>query len=116
MSIDHIQLGRRALDCKGWRWMPGMAYFRFGKSHRIHSDILSSGGRYDETCVPDLTDPATLGCLLALVREAWFAEPGTVCWTEHKRKWVFLANEVHDDVIYGDSEPELLVNALESAP
>jgi len=27
--------------------------------------------RMDKHGVPDLTDPATLGCLLALVREAW---------------------------------------------
>lgn len=29
-----------------------------------------------EYAYPDLTDPATLGCLMALVREAW--EPATV--------------------------------------
>ena len=37
------------------------------------------------TLLPDLTDPATLGCLLALVREAWgdpsiIAEPSLGMW------------------------------------
>lgn len=54
---DWIELGRRAVACKGWRWMPGMLARR--------------------QAWPDLRDPATLGCVLALVREAW---PNVVIW------------------------------------
>ena len=60
-------LAKRAVACKHWRWMPGSAF--------------DTGLRYDgfaqfmlddwEGEIPDLTDPATLGCLSALVREAW---------------------------------------------
>lgn len=113
MSENFIELGRRAAACKGWRWMPGMVYLVAGTTKwRVQTE--HHGIQLDSDRYPDLTDPATLGCLLALVREVWFAEPGFVCWTEHKRKWVFVANEVCDDVIYGDSEAELLVNALEA--
>jgi hypothetical protein len=36
--------------------------------------ILLSSDEPEAGAYPDLTDPATLGCLLALVREAWGAE------------------------------------------
>ena len=76
------QLARRAIACKRWRWMPGM---RSDKGLRIVRRDYDGYviGYYDNQwymseCVsgstPDLTDPATLGCLLALVREAWGAE------------------------------------------
>ena len=63
---------------------------------------------------PDLTDPATLGCLLALVREA-YADPAFCIqcvagyWYEDsdKRELVPRSNE---------TEAEALVAALEAAP
>jgi|13_taG_2_1085334.scaffolds.fasta_scaffold05417_7 hypothetical protein len=67
-----IALGRIALRCKGWRWMEGMAW-------RVPPHIAPycphSEGRYPfpdgpVAPVPDFRDPATMGCLLALVREA----------------------------------------------
>jgi len=75
-------LARRVVACPRWRWMPGMvttygqriarvdadgyavAYYRGGHLQPVEADAL-----------PDLSDPATLGCLLALVREAW-GDPG----------------------------------------
>ena len=52
MTDDMMELARRAVACEGWRWMPGILR-------------LSSVS----PAMPDLTDPATLGCVLALVAE-----------------------------------------------
>ena len=55
-------LASRAVACKHWRWLPGMHDSETGLRPLSWSDDW-------EGEVPDLTDPATLGCLLALVRE-----------------------------------------------
>ena len=74
-------------------------------------------------CLPDLTDPATLGCLLALVREAWGCVvitspeydyddearqgPNVVGWrTVETVRWMTVGE--------GATEAEALVAALES--
>ncbi len=67
-----IDLARRAVACKGWRWMPGMLHGmvvggKLTSCYRIGDLTLC----LDADRVPDFTDPATLGCLLALVQEAW---------------------------------------------
>jgi hypothetical protein len=67
-------------NAKGWRWMAGM---RDTTGRMVVADadcgeiawIWSANDGCEwlpvEGHVPDLADPATLGCLLALVREAW---------------------------------------------
>jgi len=65
MTADMLDLARRAVACKGWRWMPGMKVI---DSVRMTEGMLKFTHHSD---LPDLTDPATMGCLLALVREAW---------------------------------------------
>jgi hypothetical protein len=69
------ELARRAVACKRWRWMDGMrveslAWKWDGPSlpYRFRADFHNPP---NPTAWPDLRDPATLGCLLALVREAW---------------------------------------------
>ena len=79
--IDELQdLARRAVACKGWRWMPGMlagdrdrvVYVDSGLDGALVSCGCPSGPDWmPEGALPDLSDPATLGCLLALVREAY---------------------------------------------
>ena len=84
MTDDMINLGKRAVACKGWRWMPGM---RTADAMRVIHDpdrwpdrpcAIREGGWVDtapprplKDDLPDLSDPATVGCLLALVQEAW---------------------------------------------
>lgn len=92
---DWIDLGRRAVACKGWRWMPGMSLIRRKSGPAGGTGLRLTHLRVALTCghpcdpfaavadvdrlwrpvpddphwVPDFRDPATLGCLLALVRE-----------------------------------------------
>lgn len=83
MTPELVALAHRAVACKGWRWMPGM--MRLREAPPQMRDHLRREGRvpdgpddwaYDDwPVIPDFTDPATLGCLLVLVREVWFAEP-----------------------------------------
>lgn len=120
-------LGRRAVACKHWRWMPGMlarysadAWYRTSEvdSVRIPVRVRPPNPR---SAWPDLRDPATLGCLLALVREAW-ADAGASVWRDHRTGlWCWMAqgafHSVHCPGVDGyDTEAESLVAALEAAP
>lgn len=67
---------------------------------------------------PDLTDPATAGCLLALVREAWGMPTGLIVrYNDDTRHWlVSWAGATHGgECGSGDTEAEALVTALENA-
>lgn len=104
-------LARRAVACKGWRWLPGMTYW---------IDPWRAD-RFDH-CLPDLTDPCTLGGLLALVREAWGAECYTLldsAWGVYRRAGRY-GHDSSDTIAWGDegyaTEVEALVAALEAAP
>jgi hypothetical protein len=132
-------LGRRAIACRGWKWMDGML------------DGAQSGWRYDaqlngflvcdETNIgdvtaidaflesvepnslPDLSDPATLGCLLALVRSALKDDtvyvryfPDDDVWCVGSGKLVASLLVVNGKNAEGKSEAEALIAALEAAP
>jgi len=71
MTEEQIALARRAVACKSWRWMPGMLVVDAIGKQRIYDDVAGEPYWSTDGWLPDLTDPATLGCLLALVRDAW---------------------------------------------
>lgn len=125
MTEEQIALARRAVACRGWRWMPGMLWLN-DPSHPITSDGDEGRHEYGYTPpkygIPVLEDPATLGCLLALVREAWGDECAGTAYDEFADGW-FFKSRVRD----GDGgnvcvlgrfrhEAEALVAALEAAP
>ena len=123
-------LSKRAVACKHWRWMPGMRLTANGPSTlRVcsHTTVVveQTGAWYHLTTLdsadhlPDLTDPATLGCLLALVREAT-GLPVFVCQLM-SGQWVvrYASNGLDDGFVkgkWGDTEAAALVTALEAAP
>jgi hypothetical protein len=107
-----IELGRRAVACKGWRWMPGMRWWTEDDRGRLDDFQPEYMGR-PPGALPDLTDPATLGCLLALVREAW--EPYGTSVSTHRYdggEWSIRTLPLP----MFPTEAEALVAALEAAP
>ena len=133
------ELGRRAVACKGWRWMPGMRAIE-GALREDHYKVwqraidglrglnwyLYQGGCIEP--VPDLRDPATRGCVLALVREAW--EDDSELWggrveVHQDHRTVFTAVIAYHEGVSlahralarsGRNEAAALVAALEAAP
>lgn len=110
-------LARRAVACKHWRWMPGMSIIGYINDRILETDKGPRIGKYvSELCtddLPDLMDPATMGCLLALVRWAW-GEGVIVCPQHFAGKWfIDLPN---GEVAFAHTEAEALVAALEAAP
>jgi hypothetical protein len=134
MTKEQIALSRRAVACKGWRLTPGMLTDEGRRVMCVWPDdlgikwshLLDNRVVRDADALPDLTDAATLGCLLALVREAWGCAvsicpdydhdddegcqgPNVVGWRAVETvRWVSVGA--------GATEAEALVVALEGAP
>jgi hypothetical protein len=126
MTEEQIALAQRAVACTGWRWMSGMLRGDGFRCTWVAEDerelaaptwcangIEWKNGRTGSKDLPDITDPATLGCLLALMREAW--GPDHICETRQFRTFgeVYVGEGrcfVHPTLA------EALVAALEAAP
>ena len=92
-----IELGKRLVACKHFRWMPGMLT---DLGERVMDPDIFYLGTF-----PDFRDPATLGCLLALVREAWEGQ-FTVCGEAQLTPQALVAAMEAADRIDAHNEPE----------
>jgi len=130
--MNYKELAKRAVACKGWRWMPGMYANWIGKDvgWRILSERSSwyDGEKCEDSIpggpnsLPDLTDPATLGCLLSLVREAWGDNTASTAATRELDKttgWImdcWNPQSPLNKIGPFKTEAEALVAALEASP
>ena len=131
---DADELGRRALACKHWRWTPGtLAADAGGNLHRViehdegreyvttmlrdYNDAHCESSARAVDLTPVLDDPATMGCLLYLVREAWGAERASAWWCGPLEAWgADVRRFERGRVFNSDTEAGALVAALEASP
>ena len=128
--MTDTDLARRATACKGWRWLPGMRL----RSIRVYLRVVGLNGdgslrlAWDDPdrpvegdtytvehiggALPELTDPATLGCLLGLVRLARLDQRLHVRARANRWRCYSGVTPVGD---WSDTEAEALVAALEAA-
>ena len=132
MSEDLIDLARRAVACRGWRWLPGMravgrrsaptAWFR------LEEELRGLSGEW-AAALPDLSDTATAGCLPRLAREARGVEHlfAAVMWegsgSDISACWVIFdpvspspESDGDMEVCHAATELEAWILALEAAP
>ncbi len=142
-------LGRRAVACRGWRWLPGMVddldtrVIEIMRDGRLKTSdtvfVQHAGTSFPEPATvdpcdmgwPNLCDAATLGCLPALLRDAWGCpvwvsldvEPDPLDDSEVvpcEPSWWTVWRATDGDYVQpcggGLTDAEALVAALEAAP
>lgn len=114
---DHHVLARRLVERPEFRWMPGMRTITGQRVVQVDTDGYSRAaakGYFGDwqvadvalDALPDLRDPATLGCVLALVRQAYApALIGVVPWCDGER----VAWRVDADT-FGDADAIATLN------
>lgn len=121
------ELGQRAVACRHWRWMAGMLGLSNRSSERsIWIRVVDPPEDDTSECWPDFSDPATLGCLLYLVREVGKTpdvsairsafKDGSVVWSIPVETSLALKMGLEDGFVTGATEAEALVAALEALP
>ena len=122
MTPELESLALRAMTCKKWRWMGGMRLCMppmYDESSPWTMRVGDGQVVSNPKAYPDLRDPATLGCLLALVREAWPCDRAAVSPMQYMSQWFvdLPDNEGSEECsIVASSEVEALVLALEKTP
>lgn len=97
-------------------WRPGMRVWRdHGRLGSRFDEVTDVAGLERSGAEPDFNDPATIGCLLAAVRQAWvaptlFVRPTASGWTVMRGSGAGMG-KLSD----GPREADALVGALEEA-
>jgi hypothetical protein len=109
MTKTELDLARRLAAHSKWKWMAGM---RNGVGDRVLFNANAEWIDTDEGLVPlgqmghvDLADPATQGCLWAMLRGVAVEEDGA--------EWVVY--QLHGGQVVGASKGEALARALLAA-
>lgn len=139
-----IELAKRVVACKNWRWMSGMLLMsdpekgpcgtelpNWSVNLRVRvtdapdnrwEGVAQYSAEYPDANfvtvlhnelpnpLPDLTDPATMGCLLALVREATGDAEASCMFYGGRWYCHWHANET-----IAETEPEALLLAIKEA-
>jgi hypothetical protein len=108
-------LGNRVLACSCFRWREGMRryYTADGFYERCSgTDNLRISGQ-----IPDCTDAATVGCLLALLREVTNMPHLIVAPSHISPEGTAVMWQVHNgkQVVFGQTEVEAIIATLELA-
>lgn len=119
MTPDILDLARAVVASPRWRFGPPQS--RKQEPRRTSSGVRWIRAETHGDWLPDLQDPATLGCLLALVREAW-SDPGVSAVMALNGEWMVLVAggkpllRVGRTVPRHPTEPAAMVAALLTAP
>ena len=118
------------LDLKWWRWMPGMRGFLDGAPFRVIEGATDGYALLEvwfeekdfrelvpliaeaSNLTPDLRDPATIGCIMSLVRES---RRGVVLISHGQGWWSVEDDDVTFDHDNTTTFEEALLKALETA-
>jgi hypothetical protein len=127
MTPEEIEIARAFVACGHWRWMPGMLTGTGYRALRVDSDLTWGVCQDEQTdqepwpfaydWLPDLDDPATLGCVRRVVVDVWrcvdwdLAQAGSTRW-----HFGFVTPEGEDFEFQGSTEAEALLRALQAAP
>jgi hypothetical protein len=105
---DLETLGKRLVACKHFRPMRGMRDLQ----GRTWDEALLWRWS-NEFDVPDLSDPATLGCVLAMVRAALGSAEVFALRSSDRGSWIVKYGRT---LVEARTEAEALVATLEAAP
>ena len=90
---------RATLDPR-WSWTPGMKRLRYAPGKKDHlknegrvPDFRDTWGYEAWAVVPDLDDPATIGCILALIRSVSNDPRLRVRWSKSRDEWQVVPSD-----------------------